>query len=138
MYDGISTILIDELTAQQCASLSTTHPDYGILASRILISNCHKNTKASFLEISRELYNFKDNHGEQHPIISKKQMNIIEQHHEVLEQMIDYERDYLIDYFGYKKLFYYMRRIQKALNDFINSAKTRNTTFLRKRVFAKK
>ena len=44
LYDGISTTLIDELTAQQCASLSTTHPDYGILASRILISNCHKNT----------------------------------------------------------------------------------------------
>ena len=116
MYDGISTVLIDELTAQQCASLSTTHPDYGILASRILISNCHKNTKPSLLEISRELYNFKDNHNKQHPIISKKQMNIIEQHHEVLEQMIDYERDYLIDYFGYKTLERaYLLRINKVI-----------------------
>ena len=50
LYDGISTTLIDELTAQQCASLSTTHPDYGTLASRILISNCHKNTHNNFME----------------------------------------------------------------------------------------
>ena len=116
LYDGISTVLIDELTAQQCASLSTTHPDYGILASRILISNCHKNTKPNLLEISRELYNFKDNHDKQHPIISKKQMDIIEQNHEALEQMIDYERDYLIDYFGYKTLERaYLLRINKVI-----------------------
>ena len=116
LYDGISTVLIDELTAQQCASLSTTHPDYGILASRILISNCHKNTKPSLLEISRELYNFKDIHGEQHSIISETQMNIIEQNHEALEKMIDYERDYLIDYFGYKTLERaYLLRINKVI-----------------------
>ena len=39
LYDEIPTDKIDELTAQECASLITTHPDYGILASRILISN---------------------------------------------------------------------------------------------------
>ena len=47
LYDGIHTSLIDELTAQQCASLITTHYDYGILASRILISNHHKNTSSN-------------------------------------------------------------------------------------------
>ena len=62
LYDGISTTLIDELTAQQCASLSTTHPDYGTLASRILISNCHKNTLNNFLQVNEALYDFKDIH----------------------------------------------------------------------------
>jgi len=48
LYDGISTTQIDELTAEQCASLSIHHPDYNTLASRIIISNYHKNTNSSF------------------------------------------------------------------------------------------
>ena len=43
IYDGIETTQIDELTAEQCASLATQHPDYGVLAGRIVISNNHKN-----------------------------------------------------------------------------------------------
>ena len=104
LYDGISTILIDELTAQQCASLATTHPDYGILGNRISISNCHKNTEDNLLVVSEKLYNFKDIHNEHHPIISKEQMEIIKKNHVEFEKMIDYERDYLIDYFGFKTL----------------------------------
>ena len=73
LYDGISTTLIDELTAQQCASLITTHPNYGVLASRILISNHQKNTPSSFFEVNDRLYHFKDVNGLQHPIIKKEQ-----------------------------------------------------------------
>ena len=104
LYDGISTSHIDELTAQQCTSLSTTHPDYGILASKILISNCHKNTNDNFFEISKQLYNFKDIHNKHHPIIHKDQFKLIKKYAKELENFIDYERDYLIDYFGYKTL----------------------------------
>jgi ribonucleoside-diphosphate reductase alpha subunit len=104
LYDGISTTLIDELTAQQCASLATTHPDYGILASRIMISNHHKNTSNNFLFVCKQLHEFKDIHGENHPIISNEHMTIIEKYSEQLENMIDYKRDYLIDYFGFKTL----------------------------------
>ena len=104
LYDGISTVLIDELTAQQCASLATTHPDYGILGNRISISNCHKNTEGNLLVVSEQLYNFKDIHNEHHPIISKEQMEIIKKNHVEFEEMIDYERDYLIDFFGFKTL----------------------------------
>ena len=104
LYDGISTSHIDELTAQQCTSLSTTHPDYGILASKILISNCHKNTNDNFFEISKQLYNFKDIHNKHHPIIHKDQFILIKKYAKELENFIDYERDYLIDYFGYKTL----------------------------------
>ena len=116
LYDGISTTLIDELTAQQCASLATTHPDYGILASRIMISNHHKNTPESFLEVCKKLYNFTDIHGENHPIISEEQMNIVNEYSQVFEEMIDYNRDYLIDYFGFKTLERaYLLRINKII-----------------------
>ena len=62
LYNEIKTAEIDELTAQQCASLATTHPDYGILASRILISNHQKNTEEDFASIISKLYNYKDIH----------------------------------------------------------------------------
>ena len=43
LHDGITTTQIDELTSEQCASLSTTHPDYNLLAGRIVFSNLQKN-----------------------------------------------------------------------------------------------
>ena len=116
LYDNISTTLIDELTAQQCASLSTTHPDYGILASRILISNCHKNTENSLLTVNENLYNFKDVHDKHYPIVSEEQMLIIKANHIELEKMINYKRDYNIDYFGFKTLERaYLLRINKKV-----------------------
>jgi len=104
LYDEIPTTLIDELTAQQCASLATTHPDYGILASKILISNCHKNTDGNFLQICEKLYQFKDIHENQSSILSDNQIELIRKNHTEYENMIDYKRDYLIDYFGFKTL----------------------------------
>ena len=116
LYDKISTSLIDELTAQQCASLATTHPDYGVLASRILISNHHKNTNEDILAVATQLYEFKDIHGVHHPIISHEQHKIIIDHHEEIQSMIDYERDYYIDYFGFKTLERaYLLRINKVI-----------------------
>ena len=116
LYDKISTSLIDELTAQQCASLATTHPDYGTLASRILISNHHKNTNQDILAVATELYEFKDVHGIHHPIISSEQHKIIQDHYEEIQSMLDYERDYYIDYFGFKTLERaYLLRINKVI-----------------------
>ena len=116
LYNGISTILIDELTAQQCASLATTHPDYGVLASRILISNHHKNTNQDMYKVSKKLYDFKDIHGVHHPIISKEQFNIIKNNKQEIQSMIDYNRDYFIDYFGFKTLERaYLLRINKVI-----------------------
>ena len=54
LYDGIPTTKIDELTAEQCAALSTHHPDYNILAGRIVISNHHKNTNGSFFSVMKK------------------------------------------------------------------------------------
>ena len=83
LYDDIPTTLIDELTAQQCASLSTTHPDYGKLGSKILISNCHKNTDANFLQICEKLFNFKDIHNNQSSILSDKQIKLIRENYAI-------------------------------------------------------
>ena len=69
LYDSIPTTKIDELTAEQCASLSTLNPDYGILASRVIISNLQKNTDDSFSNAMKKLYHFKDNNGKSCPMI---------------------------------------------------------------------
>lgn len=104
LYDGIETSLIDELTAQQCASMTTVHPDYGILASRILISNHHKNTEKSFTKVMEKLYNFKDIHGESFPKVNEKLYNVVLKYGKKIDKMIDYSRDYNFDYFGFKTL----------------------------------
>jgi len=104
LYPDIPTSVIDELTAEQCASLSTKHPDYGSLASRVIISNNHKNTSKSLKEAVAALWNFKDIHNNQSSLVSDELNNVVEENHEELEKMIDYKRDYLIDYFGFKTL----------------------------------
>src|SRR6188508_1536814 len=60
IYDGVTTSQLDNLAAETAASLTTKHPDYALLASRIAISNLHKNTKKSFSETMADLYNYID------------------------------------------------------------------------------
>ncbi len=104
IYNKISTTKIDELSAEQCASMSTIHPDYNVLAGRIVVSNHHKNTSDSFVKVMNKLYSFKDKHGEPSPLVSKTLYDVVNEHGEELENMIDYNNDYLIDYFGFKTL----------------------------------
>ena len=108
LYDKIETTKIDELTAEQCASQTTKHPDFGSLASAIVISNLHKNTKSNFLSVMRQLYN--------NNLITKSLVNVADKHKEVINQIIDYKRDNLIDYFGFKTLERaYLMRINKVI-----------------------
>ncbi len=104
LYDGISTTKIDELSAEQCASMASIHPDYNVLAGSIIISNHHRNTTESFLTVMSNLYNFKDKHGKHSPLISEETCRTIQQNPILFNSMCDYSRDYLIDYFGYKTL----------------------------------
>ena len=104
LFDTISTTKIDELLAEQCASMSTLNPDYGILASRIVVSNHQKNTNSHFSNIVNILYNFKNIHGITKPLLSDNLFKFTTEYIEEIEDMIDYERDYLIDYFGFKTL----------------------------------
>ncbi len=104
LYSGISTTKIDELSAEQCASLASTHQDYNILAGRIIVSNHHKNTKESFYEVMKDLYNNSDIHNKHCPVVTKEMFDLVEKNREELESKIVFDRDYLIDYFGFKTL----------------------------------
>jgi ribonucleoside-diphosphate reductase alpha subunit len=104
LYDKIQTTKIDELAAEQCAALSTLHPDYGTLAARIVVSNHHKNTEPIFSNVMKTLYNFKDIHNNKHPLLSESFYHFVEMYSQEIDDMIVHERDYLIDYFGFKTL----------------------------------
>ena len=98
IYDNVKTSELDELTAQICSSMILDHPDYGILSSRIIISNHHKNTSPSFSETIIILYN------NPNPIVSEQLYDIVMKNKEKLNVYIDYSRDYNYDYFGFKTL----------------------------------
>jgi ribonucleoside-diphosphate reductase alpha chain len=104
LKDDISTTDIDELTAQQCASMASKHPDYTKLASAITVSNLHKNTDSSFYKTVKKLYNFSDINDNKYKLIHDDVMATVEKYHVELDEMIDYNRDFLFDYFGFKTL----------------------------------
>jgi len=104
IYDKISTAKLDELAAEQCASLSTNNPDYATLAARISISNHQKNTSSKFSNVMKELYEFKDNNGNSKPLVSNSLWHFTQKFSKEINEMIVYDRDYLIDYFGFKTL----------------------------------
>ena len=116
LYDKIETTKIDELASEQCASLSTQHPDYGTLASRIVISNHQKNKDKCFLNVVSKLYHFKDIHDTNKPLVSQEVWDYANMYSNELDQMIDHNRDYLIDFFGFKTLERaYLFRINKVV-----------------------
>ena len=104
LYDGISTTKIDELSAEQCASMSSIHPDYNNLAGRITISNHHKNTEPSFCDVMSMLYNYTDFHNKNKPLVSQQLYDLTLKYKKELDDICVHERDYLIEYFGFKTL----------------------------------
>lgn len=105
IYDGISTEQLDELAAETAASLTTSHPDYTLLAARIAISNLHKTTSKSFSNTVGRLYTYVDpKTGENAALISKEVYDIIKKNASLLDSTIIYDRDFGYDYFGYKTL----------------------------------
>jgi len=104
VVDGISSAELDTLSAQLCNDNCVKHPDYGILAARIAISNLHKNTSECFSSVMESIYNNKNKFGEQVKGVSDEFISFVKEHALVLNNHIDYTRDYLFDYFGYKTL----------------------------------
>ena len=104
LYDGISTTKIDELSAEQCASLSSSNLDYNVLAGRIVVSNHQKNTNPSFTYVMHSLYNFIDKHEKRSPLVSEDLYQLTLTNGAELDAICDYSRDYAIDYFGFKTL----------------------------------
>lgn len=105
IYAGVPTTELDNLAAETAASLTITHPDYAILASRIAVSNLHKNTTKSFSKTMRALYDYIDPKTNKHmPLLADEIIEIIEKNAELLDSTIIYDRDFGFDYFGFKTL----------------------------------
>ena len=104
IYNNVSTMELDELAAQICISMETTHLDYGVLASRIIVSNNQKCTSPSFSETIYILYNNKDKNGNKCPLIAHDVYDIVMRNKDKINSALNYDRDYLFDYFGFKTL----------------------------------
>src|ERR1700710_1222193 len=105
LYDGVTTSELDNLAAETAASLTTKHPDYALLASRIAVSNLHKNTIKSFSETVRRLHDYIDlKAGKSASLIADDVWQVIKENAELLDSTIIYDRDFGFDYFGFKTL----------------------------------
>jgi ribonucleotide reductase alpha subunit len=104
IIDGIKTSELDEITAKFAESLSTTHPDYGVLAARIAISNHQKCTASTFLEAMEQVAAIKDRRGLDANLLAEDFLTVLRTHAELIESKIVYDRDFLFDYFGFKTI----------------------------------
>ena len=105
LYDGVTTSELDNLAAEVAATNTITHPDYALLASRIAVSNLHKNTKKSFSDVIKDLYEYIDPKTNQNaPLISDEVYDVITKNADILDSTIIYDRDFRYDFFGFKTL----------------------------------
>ena len=105
LYDGVTTSELDNLAAEISATMTTTHPDYAQLASRISVSNLHKNTKKSFSSTMKDLYEYVNPRtGKKAPLLADEVYEVIKKNAEKIDSNIIYNRDYGYDFFGFKTL----------------------------------
>lgn len=105
LYDGVSTSDLDNLAAEVAAAKTTEHPDYALLASRIAVSNLHKETKKLFSEVMADLFHYTDpKTGQNASLLAEDVFQIIQENREALDSSIIYDRDFRYDYFGFKTL----------------------------------
>lgn len=105
VYKGVTTSELDNLAAETAAHLTSKHPDYGLLAARIAVSNLHKSTKKCFSDAAKDLHAYVEpKSGKPAPLIDEKVYAFIVEHKDALNSAIVYDRDYEYDYFGFKTL----------------------------------
>ena len=104
IVDGITTTELDNITANLAYSWSTIHPDYSTLASRIAISNHQKNTPKTMLEVVNILCAVKDKTGRSASLLAADFIDTVRTNADAIEAHINYDRDFEIDFFGFKTL----------------------------------
>ena len=105
IYDGVSTTDLDNLAAEVAAAKTIDHPDYALLASRIAVSNLHKETKKTFSEVIHDMYTYLDpKTNENASLIADDVYQVVMNNKDVLDSSIIYDRDFRYDYFGFKTL----------------------------------
>jgi len=96
LYDGVSTRDLDTLAAETSAQMVLDHPNYGILAARIEISNLHKETEKRFSVVMEELY--------KNDIVTESFIESERKNANQLDSAIVHAKDYSYDYLGFKTL----------------------------------
>lgn len=105
LYDGVTTVELDNLAAETAATMATIHPDYALLAARIAVSNLHKETEKTFHKVVHDLYYYVDpKTGERAGLIGEETFRIVMKHKDRLDSAIIHDRDFDFDYFGFKTL----------------------------------
>lgn len=105
LYDGVTTVELDNLASEVAATMTTRHPDFAKLAARISISNLHKVTSESFSNTMKRLYtHVNPKTGANAALISTETYGVIKSNAKRLDDAIDYKRDYNYDFFGFKTL----------------------------------
>ncbi|MEN9972166.1 MAG: hypothetical protein RIS20_513 [Bacteroidota bacterium] len=105
IFDGVSTSDLDNLAAEVAAAKTIDHPDYALLASRIAVSNLHKETKKTFSEVIDDLHHYIDPKTNQNAsLVADDVYAIIQENKEAFDSSIIYDRDFRYDYFGFKTL----------------------------------
>jgi ribonucleoside-diphosphate reductase alpha subunit len=105
IYDGVTTTVLDNLAAEVAAAKTIDHPDYALLASRIAVSNLHKETKKTFSEVIEDMYKYIDpKTGQNASLVAEDVYNVIMDNKDALDSSIIYDRDFRYDYFGFKTL----------------------------------
>ena len=95
IQDGIKTSELDEFAAEVCAMMQARfHPNYGKLAARLVIDNHQKKTPSRLVDVAQVLFD--------EGVVSESYYCVAQDRE--LEGMIDYSRDFMFDYFGYKTL----------------------------------
>ena len=96
IYENVKTSQLDELSSQIAISMYSKNPEYGILASRIVVSNHHKRTLSNFSTVIEELY--------ENNIIQKYLYDLVQENMDIINQKINHNKDYDLDFFGFKTL----------------------------------
>ncbi len=105
VYDGVTTSALDELAAETAYFKSSVHPDYGLLAARLVISDLHKRTKKVFSDVARDLFEYVEpSTGLKAPLLSQEVWEFINANKNALNEAVLHDRDFTYDYFGAKTL----------------------------------
>lgn len=105
LFDGVTTTQLDNLAAEVAAAKTIDHPDYALLASRIAVSNLHKETKKTWSDVITDMYEYIDpKTGQNASLIADDVYAVIQENKDKLDSSIIYDRDFRYDYFGFKTL----------------------------------
>lgn len=105
LFSGVTTQQLIDLCAESCASMTTVHPEYSNLAARVAMVGIHKDTLDSIKQTADKLYHFyQQNTGRHMPLISEETFDIMTRYEDILQQTVDYSRDFCFAYFGLKTL----------------------------------